>query len=183
MTEKTNFEEIADEILDAKTDKAIIPSILDYHIKSAENKVLFLIQIMKELENRMNYSRRLRKQHADTIIRAGIGGKLLYLNTKAKEWQIFIIIGGDSCDAEQIVLDFNKLMKSKTTTQRKSITEEFRSELGQGIEIILRNPYVNLLQFFMSDFNFKIGDSIKKNEVIGTIQHFSFSTQHTRRRV
>ena len=177
MNSNFNYEEIADEILMAKTSPTIIPALIENYINNSdENELTFLVELMKMLSNRMLYSRRLRSIYEPTILSAGISGEILYINTKSKEWQIFIVIGDkNNCNAENIVTDFNTRMQNKTSTIRSVIFEEFKKTLPANTELILRNPFHNLLSFHLSEFNFKVGDKVKENEVIVKIQHLQYS--------
>jgi len=175
MKDDINYLEIVERLISEETLVSHIVEIISEHADNyKEKKNRFYINLSNELSRHKQYVNLLLKKPYVPLLKAGVDGVLLYLNSYATEWQPLFIIGPSDLDVHNLGIEFEERMGGGT---RENKLGKYRvsceSYNRRNIQLSIRGgAYINKGAFSSVSFSKNIGEEVKKEEIIGTILNF-----------
>lgn len=177
---KDVIEQAIDEIFKETTPPEHVVSIIDYYSKQFnDDQKHYYVLLQDAFYSRKSGINAIKNYPEKKLIRSDINGTILYKNEDSSGWEVLYIIGDPKCDFDSAVSLLKDKLKLAHIDKRKEIVEEYNKELfsSSKTKIILRSKYDNPTLLPMVSINVNVGDYVRKNTIIGTIEFFTYTNR------
>jgi len=179
MSEKINYDEIANEIFEPTVNPEHVPQILDKHsVDSTDKGAFFFVKVMSALTESKRHRNFLQRVDS-TRRKAEIDGEIIFFDFDAVEGKPIAIIAKSGSNARTIISRFEDIMEGKEYPQDYLSLDNFCNNLLslEHAQLMIKDhEYSNEWGFSCISSDYKRGDEVKKGKVVLVIEKLNFTS-------
>ena len=171
--------ELAENIFDSNTNMGAVENLISQATKHVTDPIKLLIELPRALMELKKYHNKL-VDAGETEIKSNVSGYLLYENYDDPHLDVIAIIGPRKVNVSNTLVELEQATLEKTRSERIKEELRFRDNLlRKDIEIIYRHQFPNLGRYARFISNFRKGDWLAIDDVIGKLKFQNYSSKAT----